>query len=183
MQHGFRKGHSYVTQLIQVVNDWMEGIDNSDQIHAAILDFTKAFDCVPHERLKPKLHRYGIRNNTLNWIGIFLSQRQQRIIINGETFTCHPVISGVPQGTVLGHLLVLIYINDIVEGLQCIICLFADDGILYTTVASDQDGVKLTSLFQQSLDTGTLPDDWLLTNVTALFEKDPEREREREREP
>ena len=56
MQHGFRKGHSCVTQLIQVVNDWMEGTDNSDQIDAAILDFTKAFDCVPHERLKSKLH-------------------------------------------------------------------------------------------------------------------------------
>ena len=96
-----------------------------------------------HEHLKSKLHHYGIRNNTLNWIGTFLSQRQQRVIINGETSKWHPVISGVPQGTVLGPLLFLIYINDIVEGLQCNIRLFADDAILYTTVANDQDSTKL----------------------------------------
>ena len=140
LQHGFRKGHSCVTQLIQVVNDWMEGIENSQQIDAAILDFTKAFDCVPHERLKSKLHHYGIRNNILNWISMFLTQRQQRVVLNGETSSWHPVISGVPQGTVMGPLLFLIYINDIVDGLQCNIRLFADDCIIYT---DDQDGDKL----------------------------------------
>ena len=143
LQHGFRKGHSCVTQLIQVVDDWMEGVEKSQQIDAAILDFTKAFDCVPHERLKSKLHHYGIRNNTLNWITRFLTQRQQRVVINGESSKWHPVISGVPQGTVLGPLLFLIYINDIVEDLQCNIRLFADDAILYTTVSSVQDCSKL----------------------------------------
>ena len=126
----------------------MEGIDNSQQIDAAILDFTKAFDCVPHERLKSKLHHYGIRNKVLNWINNFLTQRQQRVIINGETSEWHPVVSGVPQGTVLGPLMFLIYINDIVEELQCNIRLFADDCILYTTVSSTQDCIKL----QQDLD-------------------------------
>ena len=149
LQHGFRKGHSCVTQLIQVVSDWMEGIDNSQQIDAAILDFTKAFDCVPHERLKSKLHHYGVRNKVLKWISMFLTQRQQRVIINGETSKWHPVISGVPQGTVLGPLLFLIYINDIVEELQCSIRLFADDCILYTTVSSIHDCNKL----QKDLDT------------------------------
>jgi hypothetical protein len=142
LQHGFRKGHSCVSQLIQVVNDWMEGIDSSNQIDAAILDFTKAFDCVPHERLKSKLHFYGIRGNTLQWISMFLMRRQQRVVVNGEASKWHQVISGVPQGTVLGPLLFLIYINDIVDGLQCNIRLF-DDCILYNTITNNEDCVKL----------------------------------------
>ena len=111
LQHGFRKGHSCNTQLIQVVDDWMDSIENSGQIDAAILDFSKAFDSVPHERLKSKLHFYGIRGNLLNWISTFLTQRQQRVLVDGEASAWECVGSGVPQGTAMGPLLFLIYIS------------------------------------------------------------------------
>ena len=82
-QHGFRIGHSCETQLISAVNDWAKSINNRNKVDIAILDFSKAFDSVPHERLKSKLHFYGIRGTTLRWIEAFLSDRRQRIFLNG----------------------------------------------------------------------------------------------------
>ena len=142
-QHGFRKHHSCTTQLILSAHDWAKAVDSGHQVDIAIFDFSKAFDTVPHERLKAKLHMYGVRGKLLNWINNFLTQRKQRVVINGTNSEWDEVTSGVPQGTVLGPLLFLMYINDITNNLHSEIRLFADDCILYNVVKSIADCEKL----------------------------------------
>ena len=105
------------------------------QTDVVLLDFSKAFDRVPHHRLCYKLSRYGIRGNTLSWIKNFLSGRLQQVIINGHSSSYTKVISGVPQGTVLAPLLFLCYINDLPQNVISRVKLYADDVLLYTTIA------------------------------------------------
>ena len=99
-----------------------------------IMDFSKAFDTEPHNRLLNKLNRYGIRNNTHNWISNFLKYRKQRVVIGGEHSTWTQVISSVPQGTVLDPLRFLTYINDLPNNIHSSIRLFADDSVLYREI-------------------------------------------------
>ena len=98
-----------------------------------ILDFSKAFDIVPHNRLLKKL-TYGIRSKTYTWISNFLENRKQRVVIGGEHSTWTQVMSGVAQGTVLGPLLFLTYINDLPNNIHSSIRLFADDCVLYREI-------------------------------------------------
>ena len=133
-QHGFRRGHSCESQLILAVDDWAQAIDQGLQTDIAIFDFSKAFDSVPHHRLLLKIEAYGIRGTTLQWIRAFLTDRRQRVVLNGAKSSWQPVISGVPQGTVLGPLLFLLYINDIVNNISSEIRLFADDCVLYRRI-------------------------------------------------
>ena len=101
-QHGFRKRRSCDTQLIQTIDDLSRGINQNLQTDAITLDFSKAFDKVPHARLLQKLDIYGIRGYTLVCIRDFLSSRTQQVILDGSTSSSAPVISGVPEGSVLG---------------------------------------------------------------------------------
>ena len=114
----------------------------------AIFDFYKAFDSVPHQRLLVKLDHYGIRGKTKEWISLFLLERSQRVVLNGAQSRFLPVLLGVPQGTVLGPLLFLLYINDITDGISSKICLFADDCILYRQIRTHVDCITL----QQDID-------------------------------
>ena len=115
------------------------------QIDVTILDFSKAFDTVPHKRLLGKLKLYGISGEVHKWISNFLVGRKQSVMVDGARSEERQVKSGVPQGTVLGPLLFLLHINDIVTAIdpntKC--RLFADDYILYRVVRSVQDQVQL----------------------------------------
>ena len=112
---------------------------NKTNLFRLLLDFSKAFDKVPHQRLLMKLEHYGIHGNLLSWMESFLTKRVQTVICEGATSTSSPVTSGVPQGSVLGPLLFLTYINDQPNGLTSTVKLFADDTLLYGVVVEDSD--------------------------------------------
>ena len=143
--HGFRSKHSCETQLLLTTHDLMSQRDQGYQIDVAILDFSKAFDTVPHRRLLGKLDLYGINGNVHRWISNFLVGRKQSVIVDGIRSDDKDVKSGVPQGTVLGPLLFLLHINDIVSAVdpstKC--RLFADDCLLYRTVKTPEDQPQL----------------------------------------
>ena len=142
-QHGFRHGHPCVTKLLVTLQDIIHMYDEKHQVDLAILDFSKAFDTVPHRRLLHKLQHYTISNNTLAWNEAFLTHRVQKVVVEGETSDEVEVESGVPQGTVLGPLLFLIFINDLPEKVQSQVRLFADDCLLYRPIRSVEDQHQL----------------------------------------
>ena len=109
-----------------------------------ILDFSKAFDTVPHQKLLHKLKNYGIDGNLNKWVEQFLTNRQQRVLVEGEFSSFDKVLSGVPQGTVLGPLLFLCHINDLPKHVKSQIRLFADDCLLYREIKrlSDQEIIQ-----------------------------------------
>ena len=141
-QHASRKGHSCETQLTTVINDWAKILDNRVQIDTFILDFEKAFDTPPHELLKSKLFGCGMGGKTLKSIDSFLCYRRQRLV-NGAKSDWAPVLSSVPQGTVLGPLLFSLYINDISTDIDSEIRLFADDCVCYWEIKATEATLKL----------------------------------------
>ena len=120
-------------------------LNNHEQIDAVLLDFSKAFDKVDHEKLLFKLSSLGINGSLHQWIRSFLSNREQSVLVDGATSSPAPILSGVPQGTVLGPLLFLTYINDINKNLSegTSIRLFADDSLLYRTIKTKEDALIL----------------------------------------
>ena len=140
-QHGFRKFRSCESQLITTVEDLAKNLDNGNQTDMILLDFSKAFDKVNHSSLLAKLQHYGINGKLHKWISGFLDNRSQKVLLEGASSSATTVLSGVPQGTVLGPLLFLIYINDIPKyispGTQ--LKLFADDSAVYRKISSRLD--------------------------------------------
>ena len=121
----------------------MKNYNSGTQTDVAILDFSKAFDTVPHDKLLSKLRSYGIDGPLLIWLSNFLSNRTMRVMCEGSLSSEAAVDSGVPQGTVLGPLLFLCHINDLPEGVKSQVRLFADDCLLYRHICSENDQVAL----------------------------------------
>ena len=142
-QHGFRSGLSCETQLLETTNDFLSSLDAGERVDVAILDFSKAFDTVPHRRLLAKLNHLGIRGDIHSWITQFLQDRTQRVVVGGESSERVHVASGVPQGTVLGPLPFLCYRNELPLHVGSHIRLFADDCLLYRTMRNHRDHLLL----------------------------------------
>jgi hypothetical protein len=153
-QHGFRKKRSCESQLIVTIHDIASKLERVSQVDIILLDCAKAFDKVPHHRLLHKLEYYGVNPKINRWIHSFLENRKQSVILEGTVSMQVPVLSGVPQGTVLGPLLFLAYINYIpVTATSSETKLFADDSLLYRTINNQTD----SDLLQRDL---TTLEDW-----------------------
>ena len=128
-----------MTQLISSCQDWSTTIQSRGQDNVVFLDFSKALDKVPHRRLSVKLSYYSINGSTLTWINDFLRNRVQAVSVNASHSTWGNVASGVPQDSVLGPALFLLYINDIKEEIQSNMRLYADDIIVFREINSIND--------------------------------------------
>ena len=149
-QYGFIKGRSSMLQLLHMLDKWTEYLDYGGQIDAVYTDFEKAFDKVPHKRLLSKLCSYGINGNIINWIKDFLAGRKYRVKVNSSYSSWADVTSGIPQGSVLGPLRFVIYINDVIDCCEPFsnIYLFADDAKLFHHVLHPGD----QQLLQKGID-------------------------------
>ena len=143
-QHGFRGKRSTETQLLECLNDWTSFLNNGEPVDIFYLDISKAFDTVSHPKLIFKLAKYGITGKFLKWIESFLSGRKQAVRVNDAVSCYEPVCSGVPQGSVLGPLLFLLYINDLPDVCKnSSLKMFADDSKVYFKCGTPSDRRKL----------------------------------------
>ena len=133
-QSGFRPGDSCIYQLISITSTIYESFEKYDETRALFLDISKAFDKVWHDGLIHKLKCNGISGNLLNFFKNYLSNRHQRVVLNGIASDWRDINAGVPQGSVLGPLLFLVYINDLTDNISSHMRLFADDSSLFTRV-------------------------------------------------
>ena len=148
-QHGFLKAKSCLTNLLCFLEEITKWVDDGSPVDVIYLDFQKAFDKVPHQRLLRKLKSHGMGNSIINWIEHWLTDRRQRVVVDGEVSSWKSVLSGVPQGSVLGPILFLVYINDLEEGVTGKILKFADDTKLFRKVKEIGDKQNL----QDDMDT------------------------------
>ena len=155
-QHGFLPGKSTVSQLSQIVHQFAVALEKRQQVDVIYLDFSQAFDRVPHEKLLFKLECLGIGGSLLAWFRSYLSGRRHRVVIDNESSDFLPVTCGVPQGSILGPLLFLLFINDMLDAVskETSLPVFADDSKCFRLILGRHDGEKLkddlNKLFQWS---------------------------------
>ena len=144
-QFGFINGRSTTLQLLHFLDKCNESIVQGHVVDTIYFDFKKAFDMVPHKRLMGKLESYGIKGKILQWMKAFLIGRNQSVLVNGEKSSPGCVTSGIPQGTVLGPIIFVLYINDILENITSDGFLFADDTKIFRAITSKEDALHLQS--------------------------------------
>ena len=142
-QYGFISGRSTSLQLLTVLEEWTDALDHGLTVDCIYMDYRKAFDTVPHNRLLGKLESYGFNDQLLGWIRSFLKGRTQKVTINDKDSSWKEVDSGIPQGSVLGPILFVIYINDLPELVSSKVYLFADDTKIYKVITDEEDRLKL----------------------------------------
>lgn len=142
-QFGFLSGRSTCLQLLKVMEDWTRILDEGGQVDSVYFDFQKAFDKVSHQHLLKKLAAYNIHLTIAGWISSFLKSRKQRVSVAGSFSEWTNVTSGIPQGSVLGPILFIIYINDLPDVINSKIFIFADDTKIYRQILSNSDHQQL----------------------------------------
>ena len=154
--HAYRKNHSTATAMIELLDSWVQGVDSHQMVGVCFLDMSAAFDCVDHGILLQKLSLYGCSETINKWFSSYLSGRRQGVCINGTMSKLLPVVTGVPQGSILGPLLYTIYTNElpaVINGshepnqkIRDSICCYADDTTM-TTISTDHTNLteKLTA--------------------------------------
>ena len=158
-QHGFTAGRSCLTNLLEAFENWTTALDEGWGVDVLFLDYRKAFDTVSHSKLMKKLHGCGIVGKLWEWIKDFLTLRKSRVGVRGSFSFWREVLSGVPQGSVLGPLLFLIFVNDLPEWIKSSLKMFADDTKIWARIRVEKDGECL----QRDLDSlGRWSDEWLL---------------------
>jgi hypothetical protein len=154
VQHGFRTKRSCLTNLLDYLEDVTEYLDQGWPVDVIFFDYSKAFDKVCHERLLRQIEAHGVSGFALHWIRGWLTGRQQRVVLNGQASDWMEVLSSVPQGSVLGPILFIIFVNRVPQAVKNLLSLFADDMKLYRGLKSDTDvlGVQqdITSLEEWS---------------------------------
>ena len=133
-QSGFKPGDSCINQLISITHEIYQSFDDGLEVRGVFLDISKAFDKVWHEGLIYKLKQNGVKGNLLETLTNFLNDRKQRVVLNGQHSKWANIEAGVPQGSILGPLLFLIYINDLPDNLISNSKLFADDTSLFSVI-------------------------------------------------
>ncbi len=162
-QYGFRKGYSTVNAVSEFVADTLQAFEDKQYTVAVFLDLSKAFDTIDHKILLYKLSNYGIRGKALEWFKSYLSDRTQYVSHNGNNSDIMNITCGVPQGSILGPLLFLLYINDLPNSLKYLkAILFADDSTVYGSSKS------LSTLVRNTQDDLNKLNDWLCANKLSL---------------
>ena len=142
-QQGFLKARSCLTSLLCFFEEITKWVDEGSPVDVIYLDFQKAFDKVPHQTLILKLKSHGMGTSIINWIEQWLTDRRQRVVVDGEVSSWKSVLSRVPQGSVLGPILFLVYIDDLEEGVTGDILKFGDDTKLFRKTKEIGDEKKL----------------------------------------
>ena len=149
-QHAYLKGRSTTTNLLEFVSNTIVNMEDGFQVDALYLDFKKAFDSINHDLLLAKLRKYDVDHDTIGWLRSYLSGRNQQVRINGVVSTAVPVTSGVPQGSHIGPILFVFFLEDLVQHLGVSSCsVYADDMKLHRVVRCTQDQLELKNLLER----------------------------------
>ena len=146
-QHGFSKGRSCLTNLLESLENWTKALDDGFGLDIIYLDYRKAFDSVPHRRLLEKLKNFGLSEKLIQWLDNFLTSRTMKVVLRGTFSHILEVLSGVPQGSVLGPLLFLLFVNELPSWIMRDMKMFADDTKVWCKIKSETDGTRRPGSF------------------------------------